>query len=176
MNAIEREALRAAVLIHENVTAPCPPRGPLYLPEQQWNEVHRLHRLLQLAHHRRLQLAAKRLTVDLADTLEQMQRVLGWTITGLEARKAPERIAAAADLYRDILALHDEFDSVDINAKEHTLRVTTGRIVLDGVRLGRFEICLDWHKLGKTPAYHVVALDPHAIRHGQRSHSSPRPQ
>jgi hypothetical protein len=92
--------------------------------------------------------------------LENFQRDLGWTIKGLEACKTPRQIAAAASLYRDILALYDEFDDVEINVKEHTLRVTTDRIVLEDVPLGRFEICLDWRDLGKSSPYRVVALDP----------------
>jgi hypothetical protein len=160
MNAIEREALRAAVLIREHVVAPCPPRRPIQLSHYHWNEAQRLQRQIEQAHRRGWYRAAESLTTDLARMLENFQRELGWAIDGLKAHKAPERIAPAADLYRDILALHDEFDRMEINVKEHTLRVTTDRIVLEDVSLGRFEIVLDWRDLGTPSPYRVVALDP----------------
>jgi hypothetical protein len=160
MNAIERDALRAAMLVREQLAAPCPPRRPIHLSQYHWNEAQRLQRLIEQAHRRVWRRAAASLTADLAGMLENFRRELGWAIEGLEDRKAPRQIAAAADLYRDILALHDEFDRVEINVKEHVLRVTTERIVLEDVSLGRFEICLDWRDLGKPSPYRVVALDP----------------
>lgn len=160
MPAIDKSALRAAVLIHEHVASPCPPRRPIHLSDYHWNEAQRLVRQIELAHHRGWRRAAESLHTDLAQMLENFQRELGWAVEGLKAHKAPPRIATVADIYRDILALDDEFDRVDIDVKEHVLRVTTDRIVLDDVRLGRFEICLDWRDLGKPSPYRVVALDP----------------
>ena len=48
------------------------------------------------------------------------------------------RLASASDIYRDILALHDEFEEVEIDLDEHELSVTTDRIVLEDMNLGRF--------------------------------------
>jgi hypothetical protein len=160
MPAINKSALRAAVLIHEHVATPCPPRRPIHLSDYHWNEAQRLVRQIELAYRRGWHRAAESLTADLAGMLENFQRELGWAVTGLQDRKAPPRIATVADMYRDILALDNEFDGVEIDVKEHTLRVTTDRITLDDVRLGRFEIVLDWRDLGKHPPYRVVALDP----------------
>jgi hypothetical protein len=58
------------------------------------------------------------------------------------------------------LALYDEFEDVEIDLDKHTLSVTTDRIVLGYIGLGRFEIRLDWKHLGSSCAYRVVALDP----------------
>ena len=160
MPAIDKSALRAAVLIHEHLATPCPPRRPIHLSDYHWNEAQRLVRQIEQAHHRGWRRAAESLNTDLARMLENFQRELGWAVEGLKAHKAPPQIAAVADMYHDILALDDEFDRVEIDVKEHVLRVTTDRIVLDDVRLGRFEICLDWRDLGKPSPYRVVALDP----------------
>ena len=54
----------------------------------------------------------------------------------------------------------DEFEAVDIDLGEHELSVTTDRIVLEGINLGSFKIRLDWHLLGFSSAYRVMALDP----------------
>ena len=76
----------------------------------------------------------------------------------------PARLSAASrsasDIYRDILALDDEFEEVEIDLDEHELSVTTDRIVLEDIDLGPFEIRLDWQRLGASSAYRVVALDP----------------
>jgi len=160
MPAIDKSALRAAVLIHEHVAAPCPPRSPIHLSDYHWNETQRLVRQIELAHRRGWRRAAENLNTDLAEMLTNYQRELGWVVEGLKARKAPPRIATVADIYRDLLALDDEFNEARIDVKEHVLRVTTDRIVLDDVRLGRFEIVLDWRDLGKHSPYRIVALDP----------------
>jgi hypothetical protein len=160
MPAVDKSALRAAVLIHEHVAVPYPPRRPIHLSDYHWNEAQRLVRQIELAYRRGWRRAVESLNTDLTQMLTNFQRELGWAITGLRDRKTPPRIATVADMYHDILALHDEFDHVAINVKEHTLRVTTDRVVLDDVRLGRFEIVLDWRDLGKHPPYRVVALDP----------------
>ena len=57
------------------------------------------------------------------------------------------QVCSASDIFRDILALYDEFEEVAIDLNEHTLAVTTDRIVLDDVNLGPFKIRLDWHGL-----------------------------
>ena len=56
--------------------------------------------------------------------------------------------SSASDIYRDILALDEEFEEVDIDLDEHELSVTTDRIVLEDVHLGAFQIRLDWRQLG----------------------------
>jgi hypothetical protein len=160
VNVIEKNALRTAVLIREHLATPCPSSVSIHLPDYYWNEALRLQRLIEQARRHSWHCAAARLTADLAATLENLQRDLGWAIDGLKANKAPERIAPAADLYRDILALYDEFNCVKIDVKDHVLRVTTGSITLEDVRLGCFEVCLDWRNIGKPSPYRVVALDP----------------
>jgi len=72
-------------------------------------------------------------------------------------------IATAEDIYRDILALHDEFEDVSWERRQQTLGARTEPIELEGVHLGEFGIRLDWGNLvnGHPENYCVVALDPH---------------
>jgi hypothetical protein len=160
MNAIQRDALRATVLIREQLVTAGPQPAPVHLPDYQWNEAVRLQRQIGVARYRRWHRAAARLTADLAETLQGLQRTVGWAVDGLEVRKAAVKVAPAADIYRDILSLHEEFDRVEIDVKEQTLRVTVAPITLEDVPLGRFEIVLDWRNLGKPMPYRVVALNP----------------
>jgi hypothetical protein len=68
--------------------------------------------------------------------------------------------APVAEIYRDLLALKQEFDSVSCDLRRGQLRVETEPIVLDGIELGRFEICLEWNYLERERMYHIIALDP----------------
>ena len=96
-------------------------------------------------------------SIDEADDcrreLENVHRIL-------QTHRARQQVFSASDIYRDILALYEEFEEVEIDLDEHTLSVTTDRIVLEYVRLGAFEIKLDWRRLGDSQPYRVVALDP----------------
>jgi len=55
--------------------------------------------------------------------------------------------------------LPEEFEEVSIDLDEHALSVTTDCIVLEYMSFGRFEIRLDWRRLGDAQPYRVVALD-----------------
>ena len=80
-----------------------------------------------------------------------------------QLRQVPEQpsFASILDIYRDILALHAEFDDVSWDLRAKTLSVTTTDIVLEGVYLGAFEIRLVFGSLTRSNAYEVIAVDPH---------------
>jgi hypothetical protein len=160
MKAPNKNALRAAVLIHEQRSGgPCHDL-PIYLPEYAWEEVQRLRRQIDRARRRGWHGAANRLTEDLTGSLDDCRRQLETAHRSLQSAPQADHPSNASDIYRDILALHDEFDEVEIDLDEHTLSVTTNEIVLEGISFGRFEIKLDWRRLDRPPAYRVVALEP----------------
>ncbi|NLF06467.1 MAG: hypothetical protein GX594_00590 [Pirellulaceae bacterium] len=160
MNQINKPALRAAVLIHERLAGNQGRKLPTYLPEYSWQRVLRFQRQILSAHQRGWHRAAERLTADLADAVDDCCRELAGVQRDLQAPPAKRHVYSAADVYRDILALYDEFEEVDIDLDEHTISVATDSIVLERVRLGAFDICLDWRRLGTAQPYRVVALDP----------------
>ena len=160
MDAINKTALRAAVLIHEQLSGGTRHALPIYLPDYSWNNIQRLRRQIDRARQRGWHGAAKRLTEDLASAMDDCRRELENAARTLQSCRPEQHASSASDIYRDILALYDEFDEVNIDLDEHTLSVTTDRIVLEYVRLGAFEIRLDWRHLNASPAYRVVALDP----------------
>jgi hypothetical protein len=160
MDPINKTAMRVAVLIHEQLAGGTRHDLPIYLPEYSWNNIQQLRRQIDRACERGWHRAAARLTEDLADALDNCRRELENAARVLQSGPSKRRVSSASDVYRDILALHHEFEDVNVDLNEHTLSVTTDRIVLEGMSFGRFEIKLDWQQLGSPPAYRVVALEP----------------
>jgi hypothetical protein len=160
MNSEERNALQAAVLIHEQLAGKSTPSPAVYLPEYAWATIARLHRQAEMANSRGWHRAAKRLSEDLAEAIRRCHRDLEMALRSLDSSSLPRKVSTSAEIYRDILALGTEFDETDIGLGEHKLSVTTDSIALEGIELGRFQICLDWQRLGSGQAYRVLALDP----------------
>jgi hypothetical protein len=171
MHPIDKKALRAAVLIHEQLAGGKGYDPPICLPEYAWNRIQELYRLVGRARDRGWQRAARQLTLDLADALNNCRGQLEHACQTLQHFRPVRRIVPVSDLYRDILALDDEFEEVEIALSDHELTVTTDRIVLEDIVLGAFEIRLNWHRLGSSTPYRVVALDPHpAVRNSDVTH------
>jgi len=161
MNTKNKTALRAAVLIHEQLAGgKTQDEMSIYLPEYGWNNIQVIRRQIDLARQHGWYRAAAQLTRDLADALNTCSNYLDDALRDLRSRPTQRRASSASDIYRDILALYEEFEEVDIDPVEHELSVTTDRIVLEGSYLGAFQIKLDWRHLGNSSAYRVAALDP----------------
>jgi len=92
----------------------------------------------------------------LADLRRQIDQAAGQ----LDAPDSSGTIATPRDLYRDLLALQNEFDEVDICPRQRKVSAVTETIILEEIDLGRFAIELNWEELGQYQAYSVVALDP----------------
>jgi hypothetical protein len=161
MNHCNKTALRAAILIHGQQTASGQPLDGIYLPDCIWATVHDLLRRITRAREHGWHAAAARLIKDLDYPLNDCQRYVDIAIQRLAEDGRPRKISAPGDIYRDILALYEEFEEVDIDLQKHELSVTTDRIVLEDYYLGHFQIRLNWLRLGHPQPYRVVALDPH---------------
>jgi hypothetical protein len=70
---------------------------------------------------------------------------------------------SAGEIYKDLIALQEDFKELDFDVGPSRLSVTTDAIVLEGVYLGAFEIRLNWARASDPdrPCYHVIAKDPH---------------
>ena len=109
--------------------------------------------------------------MDLSYAIDSCRRDLENAHRDLQSLCEQRQVSSVSDIYRDILALDDEFEDVQIDLKEHALAVTTDRIVLEDMPFGRFEIWLDWQRLGEAQPYRVVALDPNpAARNDDVTH------
>ena len=162
MDPINKKALRAAVLIHEHLAGGNRHDAALYLPEYSWHNIQQLRRRIELARRRSWHRAAARTTEVLTRALDDCHRNLENALRTLQSCPVEQPVASASDIYRDILALCEEFDEVDIHLDEHAISVTTDYIVLEHVNLGRFQVRLDWKLLGCcSQPYGIVARDPH---------------
>lgn len=141
------------------------------LPQTVWDRCERLLRLLALARSRGWTAAERvcrnslrRSMVDLHRQLEALAAEFG------------DRTARSAqtlrEIHDDLVAVEMEFTELNFNLREATISVITTPVVLEGVDLGRFEICLDWRRLGcsRSP-YTVSAVDKRrAVRDSALSH------
>jgi hypothetical protein len=160
MHHNQRKALRAAVLIHEHASIQCLSVPSVHLPEYAWATMRRLQGQIVRAAGRGWQRAVRRLSTELADVARRFQMDLETARHAIESQTAPRIVPTPSEIYRDILAIQEEFDEVEIDLDEHELSVTTDSIVLEGIELGRFDIRLDWQRLGGLHAYRIVARDP----------------
>ena len=156
-----RILLRVASAMHEHLLATAMHREIPRLPRDDWNDLLQMDRWLDLATGRHWQAAASQTRLDMERTasalvrrLEELQR----TLNGDDSLAAP--IATLHELYDDLRALDEEFESVRFDVRGKLLSVATERIVLDNIDLGPFEIMLAWESLQGLGPREVRALDP----------------
>jgi hypothetical protein len=166
--------LRLAVAIHERLVCREQSNGHCYLPEATWERCQTFARRVNRAQRRGWRLAAARCERDLRATIDRLQGELAGIAQGLANRNFNNgRYATIEDLYRDMVALHEEFVDVSWDWRAKTLSVTTDPIELRGVYLGPFEIRLAWCDLaaGHPNNYRVIALDAQpAASNGEVTH------
>lgn len=162
MNKIDRQLLRAAIAIHSHACQQPPLPGTLHLPEYAWSEIQRLKRQIAIAQERGWHMAASSLAADLAYSCQDFQRQLETSLRDLAVRNVPRLRPSVSTIYHDLLALQDEFGTIEIDRQADELAVNTDTIELEGIVLGEFQIRLDWTDIGRvSQPYRVVALDPH---------------
>jgi hypothetical protein len=115
---------------------------------------------------RRLSVACGRQTQQLAtlarELFNQASGLMDWAST--HSRMPQQQLLPRiGDVYRDLVQLEEEFDSVILDPKNHLVTVTTGPITLQEKYLGPFEIRLklaELPRLERRIIYGVVATDP----------------
>jgi hypothetical protein len=162
MTRQQRLLRRMAIAIHERLHSKTTHDKRTVLPTAAWQQCESLNRKLQKAAQRGWNLAADRLNHDLRLAVERLRSEIAALDHKLRPSGREDRIASVGDLYSDLNTLHDEFEDVAFNRRDHTLSVTTEAIELDSVYLGPFEIRLDWTHLleGHPSNYRVIAVDP----------------
>lgn len=154
-----RHTLRAAQLLRDNLLQLrcCDARADL--PEQLWMRLLHLSRKVERARDRGWISAARRLTDDLRGELRVLQGRLLTTSNRLDSH-ADAKVPGEREIFREILALEEEFDQVEADLKTQEVFVTTEPISLEGVYLGPFEIRLDLQSISEPSPYRVVAIEP----------------
>jgi hypothetical protein len=126
-------------------------------------------RKLSLCRQRGWNLAGQHLLQDLRYTVQE----LGAEATRSEriVRDQAEPTPALGQLYKELVQAEQEFDEVEYRRGEGKLVVTTAPIVLEHIRLGRFEIQLVLDRLGAADhqdALRIVALEPNPASSDER--------
>jgi hypothetical protein len=155
-----RQALRAAVKIHERLIVPSWTKCLDRLPRGEWENLRTTLWRLNQVESRGWRTAAMQLLQDvdyhsrlLSNQLEMFRAQLPRPVR-TSAMSAPGQIAA------DLAALADEFEDAQIDLKERTITVRTEPIELEDLWLGSFDIRLWWERIGVRRTYEVIAKDP----------------
>lgn len=118
-------------------------------------------RRANLARQRGLPAAERRVRDELGAALDMLEQHIHHERRLLEKRGVGPPLASPLDIYRDLVALFDEFPTVAWCTEQKTISATTERVRLEGVDLGPFTICLRWDSLDCSHNYEVIAEDPH---------------
>ena len=161
MPPTDKTTLRAARLIRQQLAERWRAPGCATFPDGFWHTLHRLVRQIDIARQRSWHAAARQRTEDLRHEVEYCRQRLGEFARQLQQQAIPKALPTEADIFREITAVHDEFSEVEIDLRSGEISITTEPIVLHDIELGRFQVRLDWSRLGRHQPYRVVALDPH---------------
>jgi hypothetical protein len=143
-------------------------RAPIELPQGEWDDCARSIARYRLALSRGWFAAAAAVEQEFHDSLLFLERRLKYLQSDLPAPPPPppppqpgrDRSASLPGVvYRELLALGDEFDDHQLDRSSGVLSVTTPPITLDDVALGRFEIRLDWRSVSPQP-FRIIPCDP----------------
>lgn len=158
-----RQALRAAAQIREHLAGPgqLSPLPNLY--ESDWKELTQNVRRFDFVRERGWKSAAESLICDIDCCAMRLRRQLEDFKSQLPRGTQEGQVATAGEIAADLLALHAEFEDLELDLLEKTIRVLTLPIELEETYLGPFRIVLTWGKIGRGgPCYEVLADDPHS--------------
>lgn len=156
----QRQAIRAAVRIHQYLCAPGSQARHMALPQSRWQEVDASLRRLCFAQERAWSAASQYLVTDMEYQLRRLTAELDTLRGRLPQMTISQTISQPSAIAGDLLALQQEFDAVDIDLKAKRICATTAEIELEEVHLGAFQIVLHWERIGAGRAYDVIAVDP----------------
>lgn len=162
MTPENKQLLRQAMQMHEQLGGIHSNKGHFYLPHAAWEECQATAWQILRARQHGWHLAAARLVEDLRSGLVNLRGEL-MAIEPLLPSPDRSSFGTLGSLHGDLVALHQEFPAVNFDRRLRTLSVTTEPIELEEVYLGRFEICLNWSQAvaGCQFTYQVIAEDPH---------------
>ncbi len=124
---------------------------------------------LALCRQRGWHLAGQQLLQDLRYTVLDLSAEV--TRSERVVRNREEPTPTLKQLYEELIQTEQEFDEVEYRRSEGKLVVTTAPIVLEDIRLGRFEIQLVLDRLGVPDphdALRIVALEPNPASSDER--------
>lgn len=157
MTPVNRVLLRAAGKAQAAYSAARIERRELDLPENYWLNAQQTFRRWALARNRRWSAAADRVRDSLSAELEYLTSQLRSRIVSLQNCDG-QAVPSLRTLYDELVATETEYGGLAVKGSE--LAVTTDSIVLEGIRLGSFEIRLDLDRIGTDSPFSVIAQEP----------------
>ena len=160
MPQVNKALLRISRLLHSALCRPALNHSSVLLPVRSWSDCLRLSHSLELCAVRGWQIAANSRKRDLVNELDSLQQAIERLSCQLQEELRQRPFASDSDLYRDLVALAEEFPAVEYRDEQNLLCLTTAPLSLEGIDLGPFEIRLDCRGRDSLPSYKVIALAP----------------
>jgi len=158
MNA-RRKVFKAAMLLRWALLDRQPKPEDFCLPSSAWEAVESLASRITRARSRGWNLAAALLLQQLRFEVQCCRDRLGDFAGNLQPDANSQAVPSSNDLIREVFALENEFVEVSIDLDEAEIAVTTEHVVLEGIELGPFKICLQLDRIFASSPYRVIALD-----------------
>lgn len=125
------------------------------------DRVRRLVHLRRMCQTRRWRKADSSLSMRQSAELRELQYLLGSVHQAVPQARTP---VTAATLYRDLVAIDDEFDGLHVEDDLSSVSVVTDAITLEGIGLGRFRLTIDLAAMARGrrggDCLDAEALDP----------------
>ena len=132
------------------------------LPETAWSDCQTQFRRIRKAQSHHWEGAVRVLRRDAREALTQLLIGIETTRHAIDPERNAPVVMSAAEIYRDLISLDDEFPEVRCDLDRGHLSAVTDPIELEEVFLGAFEIRLHFTH---TPLdYEIVACDPQPPR------------
>jgi hypothetical protein len=155
----DRERLKLALTLERHL--PAPPLEAVPEPDFDWHRFRQASARLAVVRARKWQAATALAVEDLDRTCDRLIDHLREALRQAVSQSSRPPRASVRDILSDLQALEDEFPAASWDRRAKTLSVTTESITLEGIELGRFQIVLQYDRLGNHRPYWVDALDPH---------------
>ncbi len=155
-----RRFWRTALQIHEQLHKISVLQS-VEVPTSSWDAFARQTALLQICQRSGWKYALDSSQYDLERTLTELTDRLKMIRVHLRSQADSGPIHSVVEIWRELIAIQDEFVEIRSDLKNHVIKVTTEPIELEGVDFGRFQIVLDWHQIASRYSYTIEALDPY---------------
>src|SRR5829696_7480298 len=111
----QRQAIRAAVRIHQHLCTPHTHARGIALPQPQWEEVSTLIRRFHFVQNRSWRAAGQTVASDLEYHLRRLAAELDSLRARLPQSSPPSKVSTAGTIAADLLALAGEFEALAID-------------------------------------------------------------
>src|SRR6476620_6405941 len=128
MSAIDRAMLRAAALVHQFLHRRRSAQGEIFLPDHAWQRAKAALARRDLARGRGWLRAMGHVNQDLIYELGYLRTQIDHVLNVLNRPDHLQPFPSQAEIYRDILALDEEFPEVRVDLKRGYSTAVTERI------------------------------------------------